>query len=195
MKLLVFCLLYYVASATATPCGTSEICTTIVYEKDDMAVCSARDNAQIWNTTSGECSVHMEADLRTVSYLSQIFTLGVTPAVRYQIGDECWHYVPENVAIAIVQNEEQFDTHSVCDSHPYSSPSLGWEMRYVMETRGYRDCASLVVLHEDYLVSCARLHADGRALATLAYMLIVVLGMFVFLCLPCMCVFGCYELC
>ncbi|CAN0241715.1 unnamed protein product [Ectocarpus sp. 6 AP-2014] len=48
-----------------------------------MAVCSSTNNAQIWNTTSGE---------------------------------------------------------------------LGWEMRYVMETTGYDDCASLVVLHEDYLI-------------------------------------------
>lgn len=101
--------------------------------------------------------------------------------------------MPENVAIAIVQNGEYFDASSVCDSHPYSSPSLGWEMRYVMETRGYRDCASLVVLHNDYLLSCMRLHADARAFATFGYMLGIAIGLFVILCIPYI-LCGCHEL-
>ena len=180
-----FILALLVFTASAAPCPTSEICSDFAYKKDDLGVCSSRDIAQIWNTTSGECYVHMDADLRTVSYMSQIFTLGVTLAVRYQIGEDCWHYIPENVAVAIVQNSEYFNDDSVCDSHPYNSPSLGWEMRYVMETKGYADCASLVVLHDDYLVSCVRYFADARALATLAYMLIIAIGIFLVVCLPC----------
>lgn len=136
----------------------------------------------------------MDADLRTVSYMSQIFTLGVTPAVRYPIGEDCWHYVPENIAVAIVQNVQNFEKDSVCDSHPGNSPSLGWEMRYVMETKGYADCASLVVLHEDYLVSCVRHHADARALATFGYMLIIVIGFILVVCLPCCCLCDCLSL-
>jgi len=155
-------------------------------------VCSSRDTAQIWNTTSGDCHVHIDADLRTVSYMSMIFTLGVTPAVRYPIGDECWHYVPEDIAAAIIKSGEYFDADSVCHAHPLNSPSLGWEMRYVAEMRGYKDCASLVVLHEDFLISCTRLHADARALATFAYMLIIAIGMFCVLCLPCICMCDCW---
>ena len=189
-SLLLFCVAS--VSTSATPCGSSEICNDFAYEKDDLVVCSARDMAQIWNTTTGDCHVHIDADLRTVSYMSMIFTVGVTPAVRYPIGDECWHYVPENIAAAIVQSGEYFDADSVCHSHPLSSPSLGWEMRYVAETRGYKDCASLVVLHEDYLVSCVRLHADARALATFAYMLAIAICMFIVVCLPCMCMCDCF---
>lgn len=179
--------------AAASPCPTSDVCNDFAYDNDGLGVCSWRDNAQVWNTTSGECLVHLDADLRTVSYMSQIFTLGVTPAVRYPIGKDCWHYVPENIAVAIAQDENYFDSDSVCDSHPLSSPSLGWEMRYVMETKGYVDCASLVVLHDDYLVSCVRHHADARALATFGYMLAVAIGIFVVVCLPLCCLCGCCE--
>lgn len=175
-------LLFCVASASGTPCGT--ICTDFAHEWDDLAVCSSRDSAQIWNTTSGECQVHIDTDLRTVSYMSQIFTLGVTLAVRYPIGKKCWDYVPENVAIAIIESTDFYETDSVCDSHPRNSPSLGWEMRYVMDSSGYSDCASMIVLHEDYLASCVRLHADARALATFGYMLAVAIGMLCVCCVP-----------
>lgn len=171
-------------SVESTVYPASEICTDFAYEDGDIAICSSRDNAQIWNTTSLECYVYIDADLRTVSYMSQIFTVGVTPAVRYQIGDDCWHAVPERVAKAIVHNGDYFDDDSVCDSHPRNSPSLGWEMRYVMETKGYSECASVVVLHEDYLVSCVRHHADARALATFAYMLAIAIGLVLCCCLP-----------
>ncbi len=113
------------ASASGTPCGPVEVCAQYAYENEEMAVCSSRDSAQIWNTTSGECQVHIDADLRTVSYMSQIFTFGVTPAVRYRIGEDCWNFVPENVAIAIIQNEIQFDPESVCASHPYNEIRSG----------------------------------------------------------------------
>lgn len=43
------------------------------------------------------------------------------------------------------------------DKVDHDLASLGWEMRYVMESSGYSDCASLIVLHEDYLASCVRL--------------------------------------
>lgn len=181
------------SSSSSSSCTTSDICADFAYERDDLGICSWRDNAQIWNTTSKECYVNVDANLRTVSYMSQIFTLGVTPAVRYPIGEDCWHYVPENVAVAIVQNKEYFDGDSVCDSHPRNSPSLGWEMRYVMETKGYMDCASLVVLHEDYLASCARHHADARALATSGYMLIVAIGIVLVVCLPCSIFCNCMD--
>ena len=176
-------LLFCVASASGASCGT--ICTDFAHEWDDLAVCSSRDHAQIWNTTSGECQVRIDAKLRIVSYMSMIFTLGVTPAVRYPIGNECWDYVPENVAVSIIESRDFYETDAVCDSHPRNSPSLGWEMRYVMETTGYDDCASLVVLHEDYLISCTRLHADARSLATSAYFLALVIGIILMCVLPC----------
>lgn len=177
-------LLPFVASASSVvSCG--DICTDFAYERNDLAVCSSRDNAEIWNTTSGECKLRIGANLKTVSYMSMIFTLGVTPAVRHPIGDECWDYVPENVAVSIIGNLANFDQESVCDSHPSNSPSIGWEMRYTMETRGYNDCASLVVLHDDYLVSCVRLHADARSLATSAYFLAIAIGLMLFCILPC----------
>lgn len=192
---IILVLIFVFESANSETCPTSEICSDFAFENDGLGVCSWRDVSQIWNTTSQECYVHMEAELRTVSYMSQIFTLGVTPAVRYQIGEDCWHYVPENIAVAIVQNAgDYFDVDSICDSHPYNSPSLGWEMRYVMETKGYTDCASLVVLHDDYLVSCVRHHADARALATLGYMLIIAIGFILVVCLPCCCLCDCLEL-
>jgi len=134
--------------------------------------------------------VNMDASLEIVSYMSLIFTVGVTPAVRSQIGNECWEYVPEKVAIAIVENEEFFESSVVCSSHPYNSPSLGWEMRYVMESKGYDDCASLIILHEDFLVSCTRLHADARALATFAYMFAILIGLIVCCCFPCWYIFS-----
>lgn len=162
----------------AQQCG--EICTDFVKEHDDLALCSARNTAQIWNTTSGECEVRLDADLDIVSYMSLIFSAGVTPGVRYQIGKNCWDYVPENVASAIMGNPEYF-VHVGCESHPWNSPSLGWEMRYTMKIAGYNDCASVIVLHEDYLRSCVRLHADARALATLGYFI----GILVFLCCCC----------
>ena len=190
-KFLVFALI--LVPAAASPCPTSEICSDFAYENDGLGICSWGDHAQIWNTTSGECQMNLNADLRTVSYMSQIFTLGVTPAVRYQIGEDCWHYVPENIAVAIVQNGDLFHADSVCDSHPRNSPSLGWEMRYVMETKGYTDCASLVVLHDDYLVSCVRHHADARALATFGYMLIIAIGFILVVCLPCCCLCDCLD--
>lgn len=186
MKLAFFgtVLLFCMTSTSGASCGT--ICANFVHEQDDLAVCSSRDSAQIWNTTSGECEVHIDANLRIVSYMSMIFTVGVTPAVRYQIGKECWDYVPENVAVAVIESKDDFEIDAVCDSHPRSSPSLGWEMRYVMESIGYSDCASLVVLQEDYLASCVRLHADARALATFGYMLAILVGMLCVCVLPCL---------
>ena len=53
-------------------------------------------------------------------------------------------------------------------------------MRYAMESKGYGDCASLIVIHEDFLKSCTRLNADARALATFAYMLSIAFGFIVF---------------
>lgn len=188
MKLIVALLASGLALDPAATYPTSDICTDFVYENNDLGICSWRDHAQIWNTTSGECKVHFQADLRTVSYISQIFTLGVTPAVRYQIDGDCWHHVPENIAVAIVQNGDYFDGDSICVSHPRNSPSLGWEMRYAMETKGYEDCASVVILHDDYLASCTRQYADARALVTLAYMLIVAIGIVLVACLPCLAV-------
>ena len=129
--------------------------------------------------------MHIDAKLKIVSYMSMIFTLGVTPAVRYPIGTECWDYVPENVAVAVIESRDFYEIDSVCDSHPINSPSLGWEMRYVMETSGYSDCASLIVLHDDYLASCVRLHADARAFGTFGYMLIVAIGIACVCCMPC----------
>ena len=184
-------ILFCMACAHGTSCG--KICTDFGYQSDDLAVCASRDHAQIWNTTSGECQMNFQAKLRIVSYMSMIFTVGVTPAVRYPIGTECWDYVPENIAISIIENMDFFETESVCDSHPSNSPSLGWEMRYVMESTGFYDCASLIVLHEDYLVSCVRLHADARALATFAYMLAVYVGIFCICCLPIWCLCGCCD--
>ena len=58
------------------------------------------------------CCIYLRpvpADLTTVSYMSQIFTLGVTPAVRYQLGEDCWHDTPKNIAAAIVRNGDYFD--------------------------------------------------------------------------------------
>ena len=182
-------LLFCAASASGTSCGT--ICTDFVHEWDDLAVCSSRDHAQIWNTTSGECQVHIDAKLRIVSYMSMIFTLGVTPAVRHPIGKECWNYVPENIAVSIIESTDFLEIEAFCDSHPRNSPSLGWEMRYVMESSGYSDCASLIVLHEDYLASCVRLHADARALATFAYMLAIAIGIIFVCCVPCCCLCDC----
>ncbi|CAM9982985.1 unnamed protein product [Ectocarpus sp. 4 AP-2014] len=182
--LLFFCM----ASASGASCGP--ICPDFMYESGDLAVCSSTDNAQIWNTTSGECHVNMDADLKIVSYMSLIFSFGVTLAVRHPIGNECWNHVPENVAVAIIQNDHHFNTDSICDSHPKNSPSLGWEMRYVMETTGYDDCASLVALHEDYLISCTRLHADARSLATSAYLLFLTIGMILVCALPCCALWG-----
>ncbi|CAM9866011.1 unnamed protein product [Ectocarpus sp. 12 AP-2014] len=124
----------------------------------------------------------MDAELKTVSYLSLIFSFGVTPAVRHPLGDECWNHVPEKIAVSIITTGRHFHTDSVCHSHPGNSPSVGWEMRYVMETTGYDDCASVVVLHEDFLASCVRLHADERSLATSAYFLAIAAGI-VCLCL------------
>lgn len=178
-----FLFLRVVATSGALSCGN--VCNSFSYEFDDLAVCSSKDRAQIWNTTSGECQMQIDAKLKIVSYMSLIFTAGVTPAVRYPIGTECWNYVPENVGVAVIENRDFFEAEAVCDSHPRSSPSLGWEMRYVMESKGYSDCASVIVLHEDYLASCVRLHADARALATFAYMLAIAIGMFCVCCLPC----------
>lgn len=177
-------LLSVLASSMSEPCG-NKICTDFSYEKNDLAVCAAPDAAQIWNTTSGDCHVQINADLRIVSYMSIIFTLGVTPAVRFPIGDECWNYVPEKIAVSILQSTEYFDADAICHVHPVDSPSLGWEMRYVGDTKGYADCASLAVLHQDNLVSCTRLHADSRALATFSYMLSVFFGAIIILCFPC----------
>ena len=169
--------------AAGASCGA--ICTDFVYESGDLAVCSSTDNAQIWNKTSGDCHVTMNADLKIVSYMSLIFSAGVTLAVRHPIGEECWTSVPENVAVAVIETHHHFNPDSICDSHPRNSPSLGWEMRYVMETTGYDDCASLVVLHEAYLISCTRLHADARSLATSAYFLALVIGIILMCVLPC----------
>lgn len=191
-------ILYLVSGVSGATCESSKLCTDFSYKKDDLVICSSPDKAEIWNTTSGECNVQIEADLQIVSYMSIIFTLGVTPAVRHPIGDECWDYVPEKIAQDIIDRTEHFNVDSVCSSHPLSSPSLGWEMRYVGETRGYSDCASLVVLHDDYLVSCVRLHADARALATFAYMISVLLGFFIgiaILCIPLYCLNSLLEVC
>lgn len=184
MKIILALLASGLTLDSVAPCPTSDICTDFVYENNDLGICSWRDHAQIWNTTSGECKVHFKADLRTVSYISQIFTLGVTPAVRYKIGGDCWHHTPENIAAAIVRNGDYFDGDSVCVSRPRNSPSLGWEMRYTMETIGYRDCASLLLLHDDHLASCIRQYADARALATLGYMVIVAFGFVLVVCIP-----------
>lgn len=170
------------------PCVTSalvcgEVCTDFSHVQNDLGICSSKHSAQIWNTTSGECQVRMESELEIVSYMSMIFTAGVTPAVRYQIGKKCWHGVPEEVAKSIVSSDAAFDEYAACDSHPYNSPSLGWEMRYSMKTSGYKDCASLILMNNDYLASCVRLHADGRALATFGYLLGI--AMFLLACLFC----------
>lgn len=182
VKVLLLHSLVQLAAASAASCGI--VCPEFAYERGDLAVCSSRDNSQIWNTTSGECQVSIDASLEIVSYLSLIFTAGVTPAVRYQIGTECWDYVPEDVAVAIISNNDGFAVDVFCDSHPRNSPSLGWEMRYDMKTNGYKDCASLVVFHEDYLVACTRLHADARALATFGYMIGVLVAVVLLICLP-----------
>lgn len=171
------------ALAQVDSCG--QICDDFVLELDDLAICSSKDNAYIWNTTSTECQVRIDADFKIVSYMSTIFTMGVTHAVRKPIGKECWDYVPENVAKSIISNVEYFAKDIVCDSHPFNSPSLGWEARYTTETKGYNDCASIVILNNDYLASCVRLHADGRALATFAYFLAMLVGLFCFCVLPC----------
>jgi hypothetical protein len=176
-------LIFFMTLASGASCG--KICTDFVYESGDLAVCSSVDSAQIWNTTSGDCHVNMDADLKFVSYMSLIFTFGVTPAVRHPIGKECWDYVSENVAVAIIETGHHFNNDSVCHSHPKNSPSLGWEMRYVMETTGYDDCASLVVLHEDFLISCVRHDTDARALATFAYGIAMCIGLLVVCVLPC----------
>ena len=46
------------------------------------------------------------------------------------------------------------------------------------------NCASLIVLHDDYLASCARQHADALAFATLMYMTAVPLGIALVVFLP-----------
>ncbi|CAM9205664.1 unnamed protein product [Pylaiella littoralis] len=184
VNVLVFHSLARLAAASAASCGI--ICREFAHERGDLAVCSSRDNSQIWNTTSGECQVSIDASLEIVSYMSLIFTAGVTPAVRYQIGNECWDFVPENVAVAIISNNDGFAADAFCDSHPTNSPSLGWEMRYDIKTNGYKDCASLVVLHEDYLVACTRLHADARGLATFGYMIAILVTGVLLIGLPCL---------
>lgn len=182
-------------SSLGVQCGS--VCTDFAYESDDLAVCSGKNHAQIWNTTLGECQVELTASLNPVSYLSLIFTAGVTPAVRYPIGrNDCWDYVPERVAASLVAEIRGtggglVDVDAFCESHPGNSPSLGWEMRYVLKARGYASCASLIVVHDNYLASCTKLHADARALATFAYMISVALGMFVVCFMPCVCISGC----
>ena len=186
MRFLVSCLFSLLPVLTlsqdtlvSSQCG--RICDEFVYETEDLGICFSSDSAAIWNTTSGECMVTLDASLEPVSYTSLIFTAGVTPAVRRQIGDECWDNVPKVVATWIIRNHENFDPQAMCRTYPTNSPSLGWEMRYEMAVYGFNDCASLVDLHQNALGRCVRYMADARAFATFAYMLGLIIALVLFI--------------
>lgn len=179
--------------STGVKCGS--ICGEFSRENGDLGICSSSDKAEIWNSTSGECIVSMDAELKPVSYSSLIFTLGVTPAVRRQIGKECWDHSPETVATWILRSFDSFDLEAACHTFPTNSPSLGWDMRYDMKVFGFSDCSSLVELHQNSLAECVRHKADARAFATLGYMIVVFCGilLFLFLCFAaCSCCCDCW---
>lgn len=157
-----------------------DVCENFSVNKKDLGVCSYRDRAEIWNSTSGELLVSMETELKPVSYSSLVFTAGVVYAVRRKIGKECWDYVPEDVATWILTNEQNFDVDAECKTYPINSPSLGWDARYEMETLGYNDCSALVDLHENSLIRCGRYKADERGFATFGYMIAILIGLIVF---------------
>ena len=129
----------------------------------------------------------LDARLKIVSWTSQIFSLGVTSAVRRQIGKECWDYAPETMAIWILDDVDSFSEDSSCKTYPTDSPSLGWEMRYEMEILGFKDCSSLVELHQNSMISCVRHDADARAFATFAYMIgcVIVICLLMIFCSSC----------
>ncbi len=196
MKFIPSCLVYLLQVLTlthshlfSTQCGTR--CDNFGYETEDLGICFSSDNAVIWNTTSGECMVTLDASLEPVSYTSLIFTAGATPAVRRQVGDECWDNVPYVVATWIIRNYENFDPQAMCRTYPTNSPSLGWEMRYEMTVYGFKDCSSLVDLHQNALGRCVRYMADARAFATFAY-IIGLLIVLVLCIMSCMCCCECF---
>lgn len=166
-------------------------CDSFVYEKDDLGVCSETDSASIFNTTSGDLLVELDARLETVSYTSLIFTFGVVHAVRLPIGIDCWSSVPEQVALSLVNDPESFSEDAVCRSHPTNSPSLGWETRFEMDSTGYAKCSDIIDIHEDHLRGCVRFHADRRAFATFGYMMGILAG-FVVLAVVCVFFCGCF---
>ncbi len=60
-------LLPFLASASVEPlvesCGG--ICSDLKYQTGELALCSTKNSADIWNTTSAECQLHIGADLRS----------------------------------------------------------------------------------------------------------------------------------
>ena len=160
---------------TETICG--ELCGDFVHMNGDLGILSAKNRAEIWNTTSGECLVTMISSLNPVSYSSLITTFGVTPAIRRNIGKDCWDYSPETVSMWILRKFDGFDKEAICHTYPTNSPSLGWEMRYEMEVTGFNDCSSLVTLHENSIGECVRHLADARAFATFCYMIVVFIAL------------------
>lgn len=174
------------STASAIDCGKE--CSKFSYEKGELGICSKKNSAEIWNITSGECIISMNSSLDIVSYTSVILSFGAVFAVRRQIGANCWDNTPTDVALSVITNTDKFEEHAFCENHPYHSPSIGWEVRYKMRVNGYNDCASIIIIHEDAISECYRLHADGRGWATIGYLIAVFVG------LLCMCIIPTFYL-
>lgn len=181
MKLLFFTSLLssLVTSSLALACG--EPCTDFSHEQGGLHVCSSTDSADIWNTTSEECLVSLNAKLKVVSHLDFFFTFGVAEVVRRNIGSNCWDYVSEEIAKTIIADTDNFNVVSVCSTSPDKSPSLENEMGYFMDVIGYSDCASVVILHQNFLGECVKNLKTLREFASVMYIIAVILGIFVFL--------------
>lgn len=181
MKLLFFAALFssLVTSSLAIDCG--EPCNDFSHEQGGLHVCSSDDYADIRNTTSGECLVSLKAKLKVVSHIDQFFTAWVTPVVRRNIGPSCWNNVPREVATSIIADTENFNALSTCRTNPNNSPSLEKEMEYYMNTEGYSDCASVVLLHENALGECVKNLKTLRGFLSVMYIITILVCVFIVL--------------
>lgn len=155
-------------------------CVEFVHVQDDLGVCSSKNVAEIWNTTSLSRLVIFRADSRTVNPVVLILTAGVTPLVRYPMGASCWDSVPESTAVSVVEgwDESASDDHVLCDFYPRHSPSFGGEVLYHLDVAGYVDCSLIGVRYEASMEFCKQLRAEEVTLASVSYISCVLIGVF-----------------
>lgn len=156
-----------------------EPCIYFSHVQGGLHICSSADYAEIRNTTSGECLVSLKANLKVVSHFDQFLTFWVTPVVRRNIVPSCWDHAPKKVAMTIIADTDNFNAESMCTTNPDNSPSLEKEMEYFMDVSGYSDCASVVILHQEFLGYCVKNLKSLRGFATVVYISAVIISIFV----------------
>ena len=151
-------------------------------------ICFGNKRISIWN--EGVCIYDSTVAIKNVFYTGHVFSLGVCPAISYNVGKHCFDNIANSISehlSAFNVTNTNYDKTADCKIIPVRSPCLYDASKLQIESYGY-ECSSIKILADNAVEECIRNDSDARFWATFFYWIGVLMipTCFIAICFGCM---------